>query len=47
MNTELTYPEIIAWLENKGIEIFGTHNKIIKDDFPIIYKLIAYFLKDI
>lgn len=46
MNTELTYPEIIAWLENKGIEIFGTHFKIIEDDYPIIYKLIAYFLRD-
>lgn len=46
MNTELTYPEIIAWLENKGVEIFGTHFKIIEEDHPIIYKLIAYFLKD-
>lgn len=46
MNQQFTYPEIIAWLENKGIEIFGTHFKIIEDDYPIIYKLIAYFLRD-
>ncbi len=46
MTTTLTYPEIIAWLETKGQEIFGMHFKIIEEDYPIIYKLIAYFLKD-
>lgn len=46
MNTELTYPEIIAWLETKGKELFGDHFKIIEEDYPIVYKLIAYFLKD-
>jgi DNA replication protein DnaC len=46
MNTELTYPEIITWLENKGIEIYGNHFKILEEDYQVIYKLIAYFLKD-
>jgi energy-coupling factor transporter ATP-binding protein EcfA2 len=46
MKSELTYPEIIQWLETKGQEVYGNHFKIIEDDYPIIYKLIAYFLKD-
>lgn len=40
------YPEIILWLEKKGIELYGNHFKIFESDYPIIYKLIAYFLKD-
>jgi DNA replication protein DnaC len=40
------YPEVISWLENKGIELFGNHFKIVEEDYPIIYKLIAYFLHD-
>lgn len=46
MNTELTYPEIIQWLQTKGQELFGNHFKIVEEDHPIVYKLIAYFLKD-
>lgn len=46
MNTHLTYPEIISWLQIKGKELFGNHFKIIEEDYPIVYKLIAYFLKD-
>ena len=46
MNTQLTYPEIIQWLENKGQELYGNHFKIREEDYPIVYKLIAYFLKD-
>ena len=46
MNTELTYPEIITWLQAKGQEIFGLHFNIQEEDYPIVYKLIAYFLKD-
>ena len=46
MNTSLSYPEIIQWLENKGQELYGNHFKILEDDNPIVYKLIAYFLKD-
>lgn len=40
------YPEIINRLEAKGIELYGNHFKIVETDHEIIYKLIAYFLKD-
>jgi DNA replication protein DnaC len=50
MKTEIksnyNYTEIILWLEKKGIELYGNHFKIYETDYPIIYKLIAYFLKD-
>lgn len=46
MNTTLNYPEIIAWLEKKGVELYGKKFKILETDHGIIYKLIAYFLKD-
>lgn len=46
MNKTLSYPEIIAWLEKKGIELYGKKFKILETDHEIIYKLIAYFLKD-
>jgi DNA replication protein DnaC len=46
MNTTLSYLEIIAWLEKKGMELYGKKFKILETDHEIIYKLIAYFLKD-
>jgi DNA replication protein DnaC len=46
MNRTLSYPEIIAWLEKKGVELYGKKFKVLKTDHEIIYKLIAYFLKD-
>jgi DNA replication protein DnaC len=50
METEIkshyNYEEVIIWLEKKGIELYGKHFKISETDYPIIYKLIAYFLKD-
>jgi energy-coupling factor transporter ATP-binding protein EcfA2 len=46
MNTILSYPEIIAWLEKKGVELYGKKFKILETDHEIFYKLIAYFLKD-
>lgn len=33
-------------MENKGVELYGNHFKIVEDDYPVIYKLIAYFMKD-
>ena len=27
----------------KGVELYGNHFKIIETDYPIVYKLIAYF----
>jgi DNA replication protein DnaC len=50
METEIkshyNYQEIILWLEKKGVELYGYHFKIVETDYPIIYKLIAYFLRD-
>ncbi|TDE29305.1 ATPase [Flavobacterium ranwuense] len=50
METEIkshyNYDEVIIWLEKKGVELYGNHFKILESDYPIIYKLIAYFLKD-
>jgi energy-coupling factor transporter ATP-binding protein EcfA2 len=41
-----SYTEIVDWLEKKGIELYGNHFTISETDYPIVYKLIAYFLKD-
>ena len=41
-----SYSEVTKWLEAKGIELYGNHFKILEPDYPIVYKLIAYFLKD-
>ena len=50
METEIkshyNYQEIIIWLEKKGVQLYGNHFKILETDQLIIYKLIAYFLKD-
>ncbi|MBW4362803.1 AAA family ATPase [Flavobacterium taihuense] len=46
INSHYNYEEVIIWLEKKGIELYGNHFKILENDHPIVYKLIAYFLKD-
>jgi DNA replication protein DnaC len=46
IKSHYSYLEVIKWLEAKGIELYGNHFKIIETDYPIVYKLIAYFLKD-
>jgi len=46
MNSTYNYSEIISWLEQKGMELYGQSFKIQETDHDIIYKLIAYFLKD-
>ena len=46
MNTQYSYPQIVSWLQSKGNELYGGHFKIMENDHYIIYKLIAYFLKD-
>ncbi len=50
MKPEITpqynYQEIIQWLETKGIELYGNSFKIQESDYPVIHKLMAYFLKD-
>ena len=40
------YEEVIVWLEKKGVELYGNHFKILETDHSIVFKLIAYFLKD-
>jgi DNA replication protein DnaC len=50
MNEEIkshyNYQEITQWLQTKGQELYGNHFKIHENDYPIVYKLIAYFLRD-
>jgi len=46
IKTHYNYQEITTWIEKKGIELYGNHFKILETDYPILYKLIAYFLKD-
>jgi DNA replication protein DnaC len=46
MNSTYNYSEIIFWLEQKGIELYGNQFKILESDYSIIFKLLAYFLKD-
>jgi DNA replication protein DnaC len=46
IKTNYNYQEVINWLEAKGIELHGNHFKILETDYPIVCKLIAYFLKD-
>jgi DNA replication protein DnaC len=40
------YADIIQWIENKGVDLFGNNFRILETDHPVIYRLIAYFLKD-
>ena len=46
IKSQYNYQEVILWLENKGTELYGNHFKILENDYTIIYKLIAYFLRD-
>ena len=46
IQSHYSYDEIVIWLENKGAELYGNHFKILENDYTIVYKLIAYFLKD-
>lgn len=46
IKSHYNYNEVITWLEKKGVELYGNHFKIHESDYPIVYKLIAYFLKD-
>ena len=46
IKTNYNYTEVINWLQAKGIELYGNHFKIMETDYPIVYKLLAYFLND-
>jgi DNA replication protein DnaC len=40
------YADVLRWIERKGIELYGARFRIIEYDHPVIYRLIAYFLRD-
>lgn len=44
--SQYNYQEVILWLEHKGLELYGNSFKILESDYSIIFKLLAYFLKD-
>lgn len=46
IKSHYNYEEVVDWIERKGIELYGQRFQIIENDLPVIYKLIAYFLKD-
>jgi DNA replication protein DnaC len=46
MNLQYNYPEILAWLEQKGKQDYGEKFHFKQQDTPNIIKLVAYFLKD-
>lgn len=46
MKSHYNYEEIIIYIEKKGTTLYGNHFKILESDYSVIYKLIAYFLKD-
>ncbi len=40
------YPEVLKWIQSKGQDLYGNRFTIVENDYPILYRLIAYFLKD-
>lgn len=46
MNLQYNYPEILAWLEQKGKRDYGDKFHFTEQDTPNITKLVAYFLND-
>ncbi|NBL65948.1 AAA domain-containing protein [Flavobacterium sp. NST-5] len=46
MNLQYNYPEILAWLEQKGKQDYGDKFHFKQQDTLNITKLVAYFLKD-
>ena len=46
MKSHHSYSDVISWLQTKGIQLYGANFRIHETDHSIIYKLIAYFLKD-
>ena len=46
IKSQYNYQEVISWIERKGQDLYGTKFRIIETDYDIIYRLIAYFLKD-
>jgi DNA replication protein DnaC len=46
IKSQYSYNEIITWLQTKGQDLYGQNFHIPETDHNLIFKLIAYFLKD-
>ena len=46
LKSQYNYAEVITWIERKGKELYGAKFQILENDHPVLYRLIAYFLKD-
>jgi DNA replication protein DnaC len=46
IQSQYNYEEVLEWLQKKGIELFGNSFKFHEEDNYVLYKLLAYFLKD-
>lgn len=46
LKSHYNYNEVLLWVEQKGVELYGSHFRIHENDLPIINKLLAYFLHD-
>ncbi len=46
IKSHYNYLEVVAWLQTKGQGLYGNHFQIPETDHNLIFKLIAYFLKD-
>lgn len=46
IKSHYNYQEVINWIQTKGQEIYGNNFEILESDHGVIFKLIAYFLKD-
>jgi len=46
IKSQYNYEEVISWIEKKGVELYGKDFTISESDHPVVYRLIAYFLKD-
>lgn len=46
MENLYNYSDVISWIQIKGVELYGRHFQIPESDYSILYRLIAYFLKD-
>lgn len=46
MPNHYDYTEVLSWVERKGIELFGSHFRIPEQDHYILFRLMAWFLRD-
>ena len=46
LQSQYNYTDILNWIQKKGLALYGPHFTIHGSDHNVLYKLIAYFLKD-